>query len=189
MTTEEQKGGGGWSRAVLTFAAALGIAGLIALGVMDAKHARSEGLLPAGAPAPAFKIDKLGGGSISLEDYRGKVLMLDFWATWCAPCVHEMPILVKLAKEYEDQGLAFVAASREDSPQTEKVDVALFVDRRLPPLGPYVGFSTPKMAAEYGVEALPTLYFIDPQGAVISANRGALNERQLRAQIEAALGR
>lgn len=177
------------TKAIMYFAGVLGAAAVIALAVIEARdEARTGSLVGRGMPAPAFKIDKLGGGTIDLESYRGKVVMLDFWATWCPPCIEEMPILVKLAKEYEGKGLAFIAASRDDPPESAKVEVALYVDRRVPDLRPYVGFAFGDEAARYGVEALPTLYFIGRDGKVFSANRGALNEAQLRAQIEAALG-
>lgn len=176
------------TKAVLYFVGVLGIAALIGLAVMEARDAaRTESLADRGTRAPPFKIDKLGGGTIELEAYRGKVVMLDFWATWCPPCIEELPVLVKLAKEYEGRGLAFIAASRDEPASSAKVQVALFVDRRAPDLRPYVGFALGDVGARYGVEALPTLYFIDRHGNVLTANRGALSEEQIREQIEAAL--
>src|SRR5215831_19715677 len=61
-----------------------------------------------GDAAPAFKLSRYGGGTVSLEELRGKVVMLDFWATWCVPCAVEMPTLTRLAREYEPRGFVFL---------------------------------------------------------------------------------
>ncbi|WP_398577196.1 redoxin domain-containing protein [Stigmatella hybrida] len=183
-TPPPRQGGGGGSmpKALLVLSAGFGLAGMVYLGVMEARRAR---LVPDGA-APEFTMERYEGGSMALEDLRGKVVMLDFWATWCGPCQEEMPSLVKLAKEYEGQGLAFVAASRDDADVAPRV-VADFVKRRLPDLGPYVVYAGDDIARAYRVEALPTLYFLDREGKVTDAVRGAMSEAAIRQRIERAL--
>jgi thiol-disulfide isomerase/thioredoxin len=143
--------------------------------------------IPRGEAAPPFTADKLGGGTLSMDELRGRVVLLDFWATWCPPCIKEMPILTRLAKEYEDRGLAFVAASRDDPPERAKVQVSLFVDKKVPELRPYVVFASDKMAAAYGVQALPMLFLIDRQGKIVDTLRGYASEELLRERIERAL--
>jgi thiol-disulfide isomerase/thioredoxin len=128
-----------------------------------------------------------GGGTLSLGELKGKVVMLDFWATWCPPCQAEMPSLLKLAKEYEGQGLVFVAASRDDMPDAPMY-VQEFVQSRMPELGQYVVYAPDEMAAAFQVTALPTLYFLDKEGHVIDAQRGMLEEDALRRRVERALG-
>ncbi|HVG58695.1 MAG TPA: redoxin domain-containing protein, partial [Hyalangium sp.] len=93
------------SKVLLGLTAVFGLAGLLYLGVMEAQRGK---LVPDGAAPPSFQMERYGGGKLALSDLRGKVVMLDFWATWCPPCQEEMPSLVKLAKEYESQGLVFV---------------------------------------------------------------------------------
>lgn len=171
------------SKVVIALAIVFGLVGVVAMAVVEA---RTSVPVEDGQTAPAFEMDKLGGGKVSLSELHGKVVMLDFWATWCHPCTEEIPHLVKLAKEYEGRGLTFVAANRDDPPD-QKVQVALWVDKELPPLAPYVGFAPDEMAEGYKVEALPTLYFIDKEGKILEAHRGALSERQLRARIEEVL--
>jgi thiol-disulfide isomerase/thioredoxin len=160
-----------------------GLAGLVYLGVVEAQRSR---MVPDGASPPALRMPRHGGGTLALEELRGKVVMLDFWATWCPPCQEEMPSLVKLAKEYESKGLVFVAASRDDDDVKEYV-VDRFVKNHLPELAPYVVYANDEVARAFKVEALPTLYFLDRDGKVIDAVRGMMSEPAIRGRIERAL--
>ena len=118
--SEHEEGFG--SKTVIALAIALGIVAVVVMAVYEARSAKT---VDGGSSAPTFEIDKLGGGKIALADLKGKVVMLDFWATWCPPCREEIPSLVKLTKEYESKGLTFVAASRDDPPD-EKVRARRF---------------------------------------------------------------
>jgi thiol-disulfide isomerase/thioredoxin len=171
------------AKIILGLVAALGLAGVVYLGVMEARRAQ---LVPDGAAAPAMELQRHGGGTLKLSELKGQVVMLDFWATWCPPCREEMPALVKLAKEYEPQGLVFLAASRDDGPRAPKL-VEAFMKRHLPDLEPYVVYASDEMAQAFQVTALPTLYFLDREGKVVDAQRGALSEDALRRRIERAL--
>ncbi len=175
----------GWSWALLVVTGLLGVGALAYLGVLEALRAR---LASDGMTAPTMKLEKYEGGTLSLADLKGKVVMLDFWATWCPPCQAEMPSLVKLAKEYEGQGLVFVAASRDDMPDAP-LFVQEFILSRMPELAPYVVYAPDEMAAAFQVTALPTLYFLDREGRVVDAQRGMLDEAALRRRVEQALGR
>ncbi|MDY7228786.1 TlpA disulfide reductase family protein [Hyalangium sp. s54d21] len=168
---------------MLVLTALFGLGGLVYLGVTEAQRSK---MVPEGARPMSFQLGRYGGGTLALEDLRGKVVMLDFWATWCPPCQEEMPALVKLAKEYESQGLVFVAASRDDDDVKEEV-VDQFVKRFLPELGPYVVYANDDVARAFKVEALPTLYFLDREGKVTDAVRGMMSEAALRKRIERAL--
>lgn len=175
---------GGWSKWLLVATAALGLAAVVYLGVDEARQSR---LVPEGSAAPSFQMERYGGGTLSLAELKGKVVMLDFWATWCPPCQEEMPALVKLAKEYESRGLVFVAASRDDLPMAV-VEVEAYVKGRMPELAPYVVYAPDEVARAFQVNALPTLYFLDEQGRVVDSQRGALSEDAIRRRIERALG-
>ncbi|HZH04648.1 MAG TPA: TlpA disulfide reductase family protein, partial [Myxococcaceae bacterium] len=107
-TAPPRKGGGRWGLAL--FSAALAVAMVVQL---TAETRRSQ-LLERGSAAPPFSAARHGGGALSSDVLRGRVVMLDFWATWCPPCVEEMPSLLKLAREYEGRGLTLVAANRDD---------------------------------------------------------------------------
>lgn len=173
----------GWSKVLLVVTGLLGMAGLGYLGVQEALRQR---LASDGMAAPSVKMEKYEGGTLSLADLKGKVVMLDFWATWCPPCQAEMPSLIKLAKEYEGKGLVFVAASRDEMPDAPMF-VQEFVVSRMPELGQYVVYAPDEVAAVFQVTALPTLYFLDREGRVVDAQRGMLTEDALRRRIERAL--
>ncbi|WP_169821284.1 TlpA family protein disulfide reductase [Corallococcus exiguus] len=173
------------AKTALSVVAVLGLAALAFLGVREAQRAR---LVPDGASPPSFQLTKHEGGSLALSDLKGSVVMLDFWATWCPPCREEMPSLVKLAKEYESQGLVFVAASRDEG-STASQEVDYFLQRFQPDLRPYVVYADDNVARAFQVNALPTLYFLDRDGKVIDAQRGMLSEDGLRRRIERALKR
>ncbi|MCY1035880.1 TlpA disulfide reductase family protein [Corallococcus sp. BB11-1] len=176
-------GRGDGVKTALSVVAVLGLAALAFLGVREAQRAR---LVPDGAAPQSFTMRKHDGGSLALADLKGKVVMLDFWATWCPPCREEMPYLVKLAKEYEPQGLVFVAASRDEGPSAEQ-EVDYFLQRFQPDLRPYVVYADDDVARAFQVNALPTLYFLDGDGKVTDAQRGMLSEAGLRRRIERAL--
>jgi len=66
---------------------------------------------PGAKPAPSFTLQDLKGNQVSLSDFKGKVVILDFWATWCPPCVREIPHFIELYEQYKDQGFAMVGIS------------------------------------------------------------------------------
>lgn len=163
-----------------------GMLGTVALVVLGAQEARRAKLVADGTKPPAYVLKRYSGGTLTLEEMRGKVVMLDFWATWCPPCRAELPSLVTLAKEYESKGLVFVAANRDD-PDSADIEVNSFVKSVLPDVAPYVVFAPDEMAMAYQVSALPTLYFLDRDGKVVDAQRGMLSEDALRRRVERAL--
>jgi thiol-disulfide isomerase/thioredoxin len=165
---------------------ALGIAGLLWSGIQEARRSRPS--FTAQREAPPFRLEKFGGGSISSSELRGKVVMLDFWATWCGPCIAEMPVLLKLAGEYESRGVVFLAASRDD-PSVARVQVGLFIDRRAPALARYAAFADDGTADAFDVSAIPTMVLIDRKGQLHASYLGAASERAWRARIDEVLAR
>ncbi len=174
---------GALANAVLIGAAILGVGAVLLVGIGEGRRAAASAGV--GKPAPDFEMPRYGGrGQVSLSELEGRVVMLNFWASWCGPCVEELPYMVKLTREYEDRGLTFVAASRDDAP----ADVGIFLDRRVPEAAPYVTFASDKLAGQYGVQALPMTYFINREGTVVELQRGKMSEKDLRRSIERALG-
>jgi thiol-disulfide isomerase/thioredoxin len=169
---------------MIALVALLGLA-VMYLGVHDA---REGARIRKGAAAPPFEVARYDGGRVSLEELRGKVVMLDFWATWCPPCAAEMPTLTKLASEYEAAGLVFLAANCDDVGAAPGL-VKSFVAQRAPNLGKSVVYADDQMAASYGLKALPTLYFIGRDGHVLESHDGYASEKLLRRQIESALAK
>ncbi len=164
---------------------ALIVALLIAALVMGFEEMR--GGIPDDLPAPAFSFERFGGGHLSSTELKGKVVLLDFWATWCPPCREEMPWLVNLAREYDSKGVAFVAVSH-DEPEEAKAAVGIYVDQ-LPGLRPYAVFGDPAVGALYKVRALPTLYVLDREGKVVASHTGQTTERSVRRWLDDALQR
>jgi peroxiredoxin len=119
--------------------------------------------------APEFVLPALDGPPVRLSDHRGKVVLLNFWATWCPPCRAEMPSMEKLYQGYRDRGLTILAISSEVSGRTV---VEPFVRER--------GLTFPILLnpegdvfAQYGVRGLPTSFVLDRQGRIVSAEIGA----------------
>jgi peroxiredoxin len=113
-----------------------------------------------GRPAPDFTLKTLSGkAAISLKDYKGKVVLLDFWASWCAPCQRSLPELQKLEEEYEN--LRVLAISIDD----EKKNAREFMKRQQ--LDLTVLFDEKKSVAErYDIEAMPSALLIDRDGVI-----------------------
>ncbi|MFN3198101.1 MAG: redoxin domain-containing protein [Bradymonadia bacterium] len=113
-------------------------------------------------PAPDFALERADGSIVTLEDLRGKVIFLNFWATWCPPCREEMPDMEKLARDLQFDQFEMVAVSSDES-WKEIDDYALGFEDKLG--GMTVLLDTQKaLAAKYGTEKFPETYIIDPQG-------------------------
>ena len=133
-----------------------------------------------GRPAPAFKLPDLKGQEISLDQYKGKVVMLDFWATWCGPCRMTMPLLEKLQKEYPNN-MVLLAINLEESRDTVRDYI------RQQGLNSHVLLDEKGSLGEvYGTEAIPMQVLIDKEGIVRDIKTGfsPTMAGQLRAEIE-----
>ncbi len=123
-----------------------------------------------GDRAPEFALSADSGTGVSLDDYRGKYVLLNFWATWCAPCVQEVPSLNRLHQELNNQGLVVLAVSVD----ADEDPYSAFLER--------FGVSFPtardpemKIASLYGTSRYPETYLIDPDGYVLRKYVGAEN--------------
>jgi peroxiredoxin len=155
-------------------------------------EAPAEGLR-AGATAPELSIDlgngttyrlkDLDGQSITLGALRGKVVWLNFFASWCPPCQQETPILRSLADTYHDRGLELVGISVQETTPT---DVKSYADRYR--LGYTIGFDgSGEVLRAYRVYALPTQFFIDTNGVIRQVVSGPVDEQGAKALIESML--
>lgn len=137
-------------------------------------------------PAPNFSTPALqGGGNISLSAYRGKLVYLDFWASWCPPCLTSLPQLESLRKELPADRVQIVAVNLDKQPDKARQFLAQH------PIG-YPSGSDPqgKIPASFGLETMPTSYLIDAQGVVRYVHKGFRKGDidEVRSRIQALLG-
>ena len=132
--------------------------------------------------APEFKLDGLDGKPLSLATARGKVVLLNFWATWCGPCRAEIPDLIALQQRYKDQ-LQIIGLTVDDDDASTIKQVVAEEHINYP-----VAMSSPEVRLQYGgISALPTSFVLDGQGRVVQKHEGlrdpALYETEIRALL------
>lgn len=134
--------------------------------------------------APPFTLEAVGGQQISLSDYKGKVVLINLWATWCPPCVRETPRLVRLHETYGDQG--FVVLGVNTTYQDDRAKVEQFVrDQQVN--YPILLDVADQFGQAYRSRLLPTSYLIDQNGKIVSVKVGEIDEAQFNEQIAALL--
>jgi thiol-disulfide isomerase/thioredoxin len=118
--------------------------------------------------APDFELENLDGKSVSLSSFRGKPVMINFWATWCIPCAEEMPLLQELHDDWSSKGLVFLSIDvGEDATkasgymQREGYDFPVLLDNRS------------EVAIKFGIQYLPTTLLIDRDGTLLAMKIGA----------------
>jgi cytochrome c biogenesis protein CcmG, thiol:disulfide interchange protein DsbE len=135
-----------------------------------------------GRPAPAFALREAGaGGSIDLAQYRGKPVIINFWATWCVPCFQEHPVLVSSARMLGDR-VVFLGVVFDDKEPT----ILQFL-REHGQSYPTLMDSEGKTAIAYGVGGVPETFFVNPAGTIVAKYAGPLSPDLLQANLAKAL--
>ncbi len=129
-----------------------------------------------------LKLQSLEGKGRSLTAYRGQVVVLNFWATWCAPCRKEMPLLEKLHREYQDRGVVVIAVS-VDAKATE-ARIAPFVQEHGLTFPVWKGARLSQVEEFSGEQALPATVLLDRQGRIRERWVGVVREAELRARLD-----
>lgn len=142
-----------------------------------------DGAPPVGRRAPDFSLPLLTGGTFTLHSARGKPILLNFWASWCAPCREETPMLVRLHKMYGPRGVQFVGVDSEDQIADARRFAAQFgVDY------PLVHLDDDRVIDAYAIPGLPTTIFIGADGIVagkvVGGFVGPQGEKLLIARLE-----
>ena len=135
-----------------------------------------------GFTAPDFKLDLLDGGTVTLSELKGKVVLVNFWTSWCPPCRKEMPAIESVYRSYKDIGLVVIGLNL--TAQDSKQATALFVQE--------VGVTFPialdlenSVGNLYRVTALPTSFFIDRKGVIRSIIVGGpMSEALIQSKVE-----
>lgn len=135
-------------------------------------------------PAPQFTLPSRAGGEVSLEDLKGQVVMINFWASWCGPCRQEFPALDQIYAKYKPMGFTLVAINVE----SEKADAEKFLSAT-PASFPILFDPDNTVSGKYGVSAMPTTVLVDRQGRVRWQHRAYKpgDEAKYIEQIRAAL--
>ena len=149
-----------------------------------------------GKPAPAFELEDLSGNKVSLASYKGKAVLVNFWATWCAPCKIETPWLIELRNQYAAQGFEILGISTEsdgvgkdDKAAWDKNKVMIAKSAQQLHMPYPVLIDGDSIATQYGgLDELPTSFFLDRDGKVVAAEQGLTSKADLEANIKLALG-
>jgi len=159
-------------------------AGVVAVAVLVAFHLlkRAHGPGAEHRLAPDFTLPQLNGPELRLSSYRGKVVLLDFWATWCVPCREETPRLVELQQKYGDQGLQIIGVSMDDSPEPARAFYQQF-HMNYP-----VVMGNAAMGELYGgVLGLPIAFLIGRDGRIYAKHIGATDAAVFEKDIRSLL--
>ena len=159
---------------------ALAIIGIVlALYSLHRNHGLKAGIRkPANQTAPDFTLPQLDGPDLRLSSYRGKLVLLDFWASWCGPCRVETPHLIELQKKYGERGLQIIGVSMDDSPDPARAFYQQF--RMNYP----VVMGNAKTGELYGgVLGLPIAFLVDRDGRIKAKHIGATDPSVFEKEI------
>jgi thiol-disulfide isomerase/thioredoxin len=147
-----------------------------------------------GKPAPAFELENLSGEKVSLDSYKGKAVLVNFWATWCAPCKIETPWLVELRSQYAARGFEILGVSaddidRDDAKQLAKEKQEIARSAELLHISYPVLIDGGTLDKQYGgLDELPMSFFIDRTGTVVAVQMGITSKDDIEGNIKKALG-
>lgn len=159
---------------------AAGLLGSVLVSLAPALRAAADAPTAAGANAaaasathaagPAWSLVDLEGKPVGSETLKGKVVVVDFWATWCGPCVHEIPGYVELQKKYAERGLVIVGLSLDQKGEAAVRPFATRMKINYP-----LALATPEVIAAFGeIESIPTTFLIDREGKIRHRKLGAM---------------
>jgi cytochrome c biogenesis protein CcmG/thiol:disulfide interchange protein DsbE len=147
-----------------------------------------------GKPAPPFILEDLNGKKVSLASYKGKAVLINFWATWCAPCKIETPWIIELRNQYASQGFEVLGISADDLNRDDPKELAK--DKL------EISQSAQKLHINYpvlidggsldkpygGLDELPESFFVNRKGTVVAAQLGLTSKDDIESNIKKALG-
>ena len=164
-------------------ALAQGVDDLLAALKSQAESRKIQKSLSPGSPFPEFSVTDLEGKPLSLAAMKGKVVLIDFWATWCGPCVAELPHVLKAYEKHHAQGFEIIGVSLDQ----DKTQLLSFLTREKMTWPQHLDGKEPgaSLAAKYGVETIPSTFLLDREGKIIEKN---LRGEALETAVAKALG-
>lgn len=133
------------------------------------------------AAAPDFTLTNLDGNTHSLAEYRGKIVVLNFWATWCLPCREEMPMLSKLAPKYDGKEVMFLAVSLDDSQTQPKIPH--FLEKKKITLSVFTGATTETLKQLHLGEIIPATLILDRDGTSTFRTEGERSKKDISSRL------
>ncbi|MCF6743338.1 redoxin domain-containing protein [Blastococcus sp. KM273128] len=171
----------GRRRALLLVAALLaGFALVVPLALaLDRPREAASATAMVGGPAPALAGTTLDGGHLDLVELRGSVVLVNVWASWCAPCREEMPLLVETARQWGPQGLRVVGIDVNDDDDDAREFLAGVGGTPFPSVVDADG----RLAVEWGTTGVPETFVVDRDGAVVARRVGAVSAAWLAEEV------
>jgi len=143
------------------------------------KPVTPEAITKGESVAPDFSLADASGGNIKLSDYRGKVVIVDFWATWCPPCRKGIPDLIELKNEYGDK-IAIIGISVDTDSKSEVVPFIQKMGINYP-----IAYSTPDVVQAFGgIDAIPTSFVVDKNGKIVDMHVGLVPKADFTSVID-----
>lgn len=131
--------------------------------------------------APDFSYPNLSGEAVKLSDFRGQIVLLDFWATWCEPCVEELPDLKATYVQYKDKGFTILGVSIDEGGKSE---VRSFVREYRVPYPVVMSGGLDAVPESYRLRAIPTAFLIGPDGTIRKKFMGNKRHEELSREID-----
>ncbi len=138
------------------------------------------GALQIGDPVPDFTLQDLDGNTTTLSSLKGQPVIINFWATWCAPCRIEMPELQAAFDEHKENGLVILAVDQEEPPDIVR---SFFYDEMGLTFTPLLD-TDGQIAQIYGAVNFPTTFFVNPEGDITALHRGPMVESQIEGYLQ-----